>query len=150
MTLVLTRFSLVALMFSKRIFVFVFKRSKLAYIWLVWKERNARIFNNKQISLKQLFKRVQLHFWWWLNAHNSSLSLIFIRGGQTLLFIYVLPYSNEGFSFLFVFILNLLICIHSFPWGISCIWKGFLIQLTFDLLKKEWILFFGRYVGVFL
>jgi len=44
----------------------------LASIWFIWKEQNARIFNNKQIFLEQLPKCVKLRSWWWLKSHELS------------------------------------------------------------------------------
>jgi len=44
----------------------------LAFIWVIWCERNAQIFRNQEESLQQLLDKIKLQSWqnyylWWLN-----------------------------------------------------------------------------------
>ena len=41
-------------------------------LWVIWKERNSRIFNNKAPSQDHLLDSIKLHSWWWLKAPKSS------------------------------------------------------------------------------
>lgn len=42
----------------------------LTCIWVIWKERNSRIFSNKQNSQNRLLECIKLHCWWWLNTYK--------------------------------------------------------------------------------
>jgi len=44
----------------------------LLCIWLVWNERNNRLFNNIQTPIIDLMKKVKYNSYWWLNAHNAT------------------------------------------------------------------------------
>jgi len=39
-------------------------------VWVVWNERNNRVFNNIQTTIDQLLEKVKFHSFWWLKAHN--------------------------------------------------------------------------------
>jgi hypothetical protein len=50
-------------------------RSFMQLLWLLcvsvlWTERNNRQFNNTEISIHQLFEKVQIHSYWWMKAAN--------------------------------------------------------------------------------
>jgi hypothetical protein len=47
-------------------------------VWLIWNERNNRIFNNIEIPISQLLEKVKFHSYWWLKASNVS----FVYGSQ--------------------------------------------------------------------
>ncbi|MCI14720.1 heat-shock protein, partial [Trifolium medium] len=40
----------------------------LACVWIIWNERNNRLFRNTAKSLPQLLDKVKLHSYWWLKA----------------------------------------------------------------------------------
>jgi hypothetical protein len=44
----------------------------LVCIWLVWTERNNRIFNNIQTPMDQIMEKVKHHSFWWLKANNAT------------------------------------------------------------------------------
>jgi hypothetical protein len=50
----------------------------LLCVWLVWKERNNRLFNDSDTSIDQLLEKAKYHSLWWLKAHNT----VFVRGTQ--------------------------------------------------------------------
>lgn len=59
------------------------RRSFLQFIWLlcvwmVWNERNNRLFNNTQTSIEGLSEKVKLHSLWWLKASKAT----FVYGSQ--------------------------------------------------------------------
>ena len=40
----------------------------IAVVWVTWKERNHRIFQNKQENIRALCERVRLLSLWWLKS----------------------------------------------------------------------------------
>jgi len=52
----------------------------LLCVWLVWKERNNRIFNNVHTPVIELIDKVRFHSYWWLKANNAT----FVYGSQQL------------------------------------------------------------------
>ena len=44
----------------------------LMCVWLIWKERNNRVFTNVHISIEELKEKVIFHSYWWLKANNAS------------------------------------------------------------------------------
>jgi len=46
-------------------------------VWILWNERNDRIFYNKKKSMTQLLNKVKLLSFWWLKSKVASLSLGF-------------------------------------------------------------------------
>ena len=65
------------------------KRSTLSLIWLscvrvIWLERNARIFHQKEASFNQLLDKVNLRSYWWLKANHPSFIFPTIHCGWTL------------------------------------------------------------------
>jgi len=50
----------------------------LLCVWVVWKDRNDRIFNNIHTTLEQLLEKVKYHSLWWLQADNAN----FVHGTQ--------------------------------------------------------------------
>jgi hypothetical protein len=54
----------------------------LACVWVVWNERNRRIFNDSEASVYQLLDKVKMSSYRWLIATNVSLALTFIVGGR--------------------------------------------------------------------
>jgi len=50
----------------------------LLCVWLIWTDRNNRLFNNSQSSMSELLEKVKYHSFWWLKAHNT----IFMYGSQ--------------------------------------------------------------------
>ena len=51
----------------------------LLCVWLVWNERNSRLFNNTETSIDQLLDKAKYHSLWWLKANNIT----FVHGTQT-------------------------------------------------------------------
>jgi len=51
----------------------------LLCVWMIWNERNNRLFNNIQISIDQLLEKVNFHSFWWLKAKNTT----FVYGSQS-------------------------------------------------------------------
>lgn len=43
----------------------------LATVWVLWSERNNRLFNNQEKSIDQLFDSVKSHTLWWLKAAKA-------------------------------------------------------------------------------
>jgi len=50
----------------------------LLCVWLVWHERNNRLFNNIETPIVQLLEKAKFHSLWWLKAHNT----VFVYGSQ--------------------------------------------------------------------
>ena len=50
----------------------------LLCIWLVWNDRNNRLFNNSHCSTMDLLEKVKFHSYRWLRANNA----IFVHGCQ--------------------------------------------------------------------
>jgi hypothetical protein len=50
----------------------------LLCIWLVWNERNNRLFNNSEKSIEHLLDKVKFHSLWWLKANKTT----FVYGSQ--------------------------------------------------------------------
>jgi len=48
-------------------------------VWLVWNERNNRLFNNIETPIEQLLDKVKFHSLWWLKANKT----IFVYGYQS-------------------------------------------------------------------
>jgi len=44
----------------------------LLCVWLIWKERNNRIFNNITTPIEELVKKVKFHSYLWLCANNAA------------------------------------------------------------------------------
>jgi hypothetical protein len=44
----------------------------LLCVWLVWNERNNRLFNNIQTPIDHLLDKVKFHSFWWLKANNTT------------------------------------------------------------------------------
>jgi len=44
----------------------------LLCVWLIWKERNNRIFNNVHSFIMEFSEKVKFHAYWWLKANNAS------------------------------------------------------------------------------
>jgi len=42
----------------------------LACIWVLWKERNNMIFNNKDALMDEIVDKVKLHSFWWLKVKH--------------------------------------------------------------------------------
>jgi len=51
----------------------------LLCVWLIWGERNNRIFNNVETPIIQLLDKVKFHSLWWLKAGNIT----FVYGSQS-------------------------------------------------------------------
>ena len=56
----------------------------LLCVWLIWGERNNRIFNNVETPILQLLDKVKFHSLWWLKAKTLRLCMALIVGGRTL------------------------------------------------------------------
>jgi len=50
----------------------------LLCVWILWNERNNRLFNNVQMTMTELLEKVKLYSLWWLKANNA----IFVFGTQ--------------------------------------------------------------------
>ena len=48
----------------------------LLYVWIIWNERNNRLFKNKALSIHQLLEKVNMHSYWWMKAANA----VFVLG----------------------------------------------------------------------
>jgi hypothetical protein len=46
----------------------------LASCWIIWKERNNRVFAHKGVSVKVLLNKVKTTCWWWLKSRKKSFS----------------------------------------------------------------------------
>lgn len=44
----------------------------LLCVWLIWRERNNRIFNNVETPIVQLLDKVKFHSLWWLKAKKKN------------------------------------------------------------------------------
>jgi len=44
----------------------------LSCVWVIWLERNARIFHQKEASFHQLLDKVKLQSYWWMKANRPS------------------------------------------------------------------------------
>lgn len=51
----------------------------LLCVWLVWNERNNRLFKNTETPIEQLLEKVKFHSLWWLKANRTT----FVYGSQT-------------------------------------------------------------------
>jgi hypothetical protein len=50
----------------------------LLSVWVVWNDRNNRIFNNTQTTIDRLLEKIKFHSFWWLKANNAN----FVYGSQ--------------------------------------------------------------------
>jgi len=50
----------------------------LLCIWLVWNDRNNRLFNNIQTHIIELMDKVKYNYYWWLKTNNIA----FVYGSQ--------------------------------------------------------------------
>jgi hypothetical protein len=41
-------------------------------IWIIWSERNNRVFNNVETPIVQLLDKVKFHSLWWMKANNAK------------------------------------------------------------------------------
>jgi len=41
-------------------------------IWLIWSERNNRVFKNVETPILQLLEKLKFHSLWWLKANNAK------------------------------------------------------------------------------
>jgi len=48
----------------------------LLCVWVIWNERNNRLFKNKATSIHQLLEKVKMHLYWWMKAAN----VVFVLG----------------------------------------------------------------------
>lgn len=101
----------------------------LAYILLIWKERNARIFN-KQISLEQLFERVKLHSWWWAEIQKPAQFVDFHSWWTNTSLLLALTLCNGGFVIFSVLFWNLLLYIRYFLFEAHLCLKRLLVCLV--------------------
>ena len=46
----------------------------LLCVWVLWNERNDRVFRNKQSSLPHMLDKVKSYSFWWLKASNAAFS----------------------------------------------------------------------------
>jgi len=46
----------------------VFKVIWFAYVWVTWKERNDRVFNNRGLNPSVLLEKIKLNSFLWLKA----------------------------------------------------------------------------------
>jgi hypothetical protein len=44
-------------------------------IWVIWHERNNRIFKAKESTVLQLLERVKVHSLWWMQAYNINIGI---------------------------------------------------------------------------
>ena len=44
----------------------------LPCVWLIWKERDNRIFNNIITPIEELVEKVKFHSYWWLRVKNAA------------------------------------------------------------------------------
>ena len=44
----------------------------LSCVWVIWLERNARVFHQTEASINQLLDKVKLQSYWWLKANRPS------------------------------------------------------------------------------
>jgi len=51
----------------------------LLCVWLVWNERNNKLFNNTETPIEQLLDKVKFHLLWWLKANKTT----FVHGYQS-------------------------------------------------------------------
>ena len=50
----------------------------LLCVWLIWNERNNRLFKNIETPIIQLLEKAKYHSFWWLKANNTN----FVYGSQ--------------------------------------------------------------------
>jgi hypothetical protein len=50
----------------------------LLCVWVVWNDRNNRLFNNTQPTIDQLLEKIKFHSFWWLKANNVN----YVYGSQ--------------------------------------------------------------------
>ena len=44
----------------------------LLSVWLVWNERNSRLFDNSHTPTVEFIEKVKFHSYWWLKANNAT------------------------------------------------------------------------------
>jgi hypothetical protein len=47
----------------------------LCCTWVVWQERNNRIFKAKESAVLQLLEKIKVHSLWWMKAHNANICI---------------------------------------------------------------------------
>jgi hypothetical protein len=46
-------------------------------VWALWRARNDKIFNDKEVNVEELFDKIQISSWKWLIAKKISASCLF-------------------------------------------------------------------------
>ena len=105
----------------------------LLCVWLIWKERNNRIFNNIYISITEVMEKVKFHSYWWLRANNANFVydwLSTVAVGSVVLFGYrLMP------VFVFVIIWQTL-CILNDLFSTSCVKETSLLVWIYTLFAS--------------
>lgn len=52
----------------------------LLCVWVIWSERNNRLFQNKVTNMHQLFEKRKIHSYWWMKVVN----IVYMLGGSQL------------------------------------------------------------------
>lgn len=71
----------------------------LCCVWVMWNERNSRVFENTENTIHHLIEKVKLHSFCWMKTLIFLFGLILVCGGQALLFVSAL--ANYFFLFFF-------------------------------------------------
>jgi len=46
---------------------------RLCFMWVLWNERNSRVFKNRDHTVHQLVEKIKLQSFWWMEAFNISI-----------------------------------------------------------------------------
>ncbi|GAU27954.1 hypothetical protein TSUD_146720 [Trifolium subterraneum] len=71
----ITSFSILSHMvvLERAVLFFSFIQFTFLFVWVIWNERNHRLFRNLEQSLPQLLDKVKLYSYWWLKTTISNL-----------------------------------------------------------------------------
>jgi hypothetical protein len=84
-----------------------------ACLWFLWKERNVRLFQNKENSLTEILENIKLLSFWWFKAKSVNFYYSFHNWCQN-------PFLCAGIDYIIFLLAELLLYLSVVLDGTSC------------------------------